>query len=130
MQKQMAQAVSLWQSSSIQLSRLCAANGIDYYHFLQPNQYLKDSKPMGPAEAKLALRSDHPYGKVARVGYSLLVQGGNDLLQAGVRYTDLTRIFEHENEPMYKDSCCHFNDQGYQRIAEALAAAITGYKKQ
>ncbi len=130
MKQQMTQAVSLWQRSSIQLDRLCTANGIDYYHFLQPNQYLKDSKPMGPEEAKLALRSDHPYGKVARVGYSLLVQGGKDLLQAGVHYHDLTMIFQQENEPMYKDSCCHFNEQGYQRIADAIAAAISKFEKK
>jgi len=29
---------SVWKMSSIQMHRLCAANGIRYFHFLQPNQ--------------------------------------------------------------------------------------------
>jgi hypothetical protein len=37
----------IWTRSSLQLSHLCAANRVRYYHFLQPNQYFSGSKSMG-----------------------------------------------------------------------------------
>src|SRR5262249_36522140 len=42
--------VATWKRCSLQLHRLCQANGITYYHFLQPNQYVAGSKPMGSEE--------------------------------------------------------------------------------
>jgi hypothetical protein len=36
----MRDLVSIWRESSLQLHRLCRANGIEYFHFLQPNQYV------------------------------------------------------------------------------------------
>ena len=43
--------VALWKNSSIQLDKLCAANGIRYYHFLQPNLLIPGSKPLTASRA-------------------------------------------------------------------------------
>ena len=37
------------------MDRLCRANGIRYYHFFQPNQYVTGSKPMGKEEIARAV---------------------------------------------------------------------------
>jgi len=33
---------AVWKRCSIQMHKFCAANGIRYFHFLQPNQYVRD----------------------------------------------------------------------------------------
>lgn len=45
----------VWFQSSRQLDRLSRANGIQYFHFLQPNQYVAGSKPMAAEEKAVAL---------------------------------------------------------------------------
>src|SRR5262249_6123365 len=84
---------AIWRNSSIQLAGLSAPNGIQYFHFLQPNQYVADSKPMGPEERRAAYIETHPYRKGVVRGYPLLIREGPALRAAGVRFHDLTRIF-------------------------------------
>ena len=48
------QLVGIWQQSSLQLHQVCAANGIEYYHFLQPNQYVAGSKTLSEEELEEA----------------------------------------------------------------------------
>jgi hypothetical protein len=39
---------AVWKQSSLQMHRLCRANGIEFHHFLQPNQYWRAASPSGP----------------------------------------------------------------------------------
>jgi hypothetical protein len=83
----------LWEHSSRLLHRLCRANDIAYFHFLQPNQYDQGSKPMGADERKIALLEDHPYGVSVPRGYPLLSEAGARLRDEGVQFFDLRRMF-------------------------------------
>ncbi len=116
--------VAIWKRSSLQLDRLCRSNGIRYYHILQPNQYVPGSKAFTPAEREDAFDADHPYRHGAELGYPRLIAAGADLKQQGVRFFDLTQAFAREQGPIYTDTCCHFNERGYQILAEAIAGAI------
>jgi hypothetical protein len=123
--RQMFEALAeLWTRSSVQLDGLCRANGIAYYHFLQPNQYLPDSKPMSPAERSLAIFPNHPYQNGVEQGYPLLIEAGNQLVKRGVRFHDLTMLYADTAEPVYRDSCCHFNERGNEMLAAAVARAM------
>ena len=68
--------VETWSRGSQQMDRLCRANGIEYYHFLQPNQYLPDSKPLSPEELESAYHQDHKYRPGVVAGYPLLQIAG------------------------------------------------------
>ena len=116
--------VSLWQTSSIQLHRLLAANGVRYFHFLQPNQYLPDSKPFGARERAIAFSDAGTRPHSIRVGYPALRAAGEELTEQGVSFYDLTQIFSSVSEPVYIDSCCHLNSRGNEVMAEAIAHAI------
>ena len=39
-------------------------------------------------------------------------------------YHDLTGIFAGHTEPTYTDNCCHYNQHGYEIMADAIARAI------
>ena len=117
-------SVDLWSRSSMLLNQLCLGRKIRYYHFLQPNQYLPGSKPMGPVEAKAAV--DESTGSCAsvRACFPLMQARGADLIDAGVDFTDLTQVFSDHPEPIYVDLCCHVTPSGDEIMARAIAARI------
>jgi len=119
--------VRLWKRCSIQMSGTCSFNDIEYLQFLQPNQYVKDSKPMEKQEREIALKGDHfsdDYAEAVEKGYPLLIREGADLVACGVRFHDLTMLFANTKAPIYADSCCHYNRRGNEMLASAIAAAM------
>jgi len=118
------QLVSIWKRCSLQMDRLCRANHVRYFHFLQPNQRVPDSKPMSKEERRIAFEPNHPYDRGTMKGYPLLISGGSSLAHHGVRFTDLTMIFHDEERAVYRDSCCHFNTLGLETIAAKVAEVI------
>jgi len=118
--------VDIWKQSSLQLNRLCEANGIRYYHFLQPNQYVEGSKALTAEERHQAFTEDHPYRAGVEEGYPRLVRAGVELREHGVRFVDLTRVFADETASLYVDDCCHFNETGNLLIADRVARELLG----
>ncbi len=114
--------VATWELSSLQMDRLCTANGIRYLHFLQPNQYVPDSKPMAREERAVALLPENRAPVVK--GYARLRPAGRRLREAGVSFHDLTEVFAGIEEPLYVDTCCHVNGRGNRLLGEAMARAI------
>ena len=99
-------------------------NGMEYYHFLQPNQYLPGSKPLSNQEMAKAYLPDTPRARNVRNVYPLLIRQGRYLSNHGVRFFDLTQIFRDNHETLYRDDCCHFNRRGYELLAEAMLGRI------
>ena len=110
----------VWRNSSEQMATLCAARGIRYYHFLQPNQYVPNSKPMAAEERMRAAPEGNPYQVGVVGGYPFLVKAGDQLKGAGIQFFDLTQIFAGVREPVYNDNCCHLNAAGYVIVARRI----------
>ena len=115
-----------WAESSFQMHALAAAKGISYFHFLQPNQYLDGTKPIGEEERRIAIREDHPYARSVRRAYPELRNRGKELVARGVNFIDLTNIFATNRDVLYQDNCCHVNDKGRRIVVEAIARTIIG----
>lgn len=113
-----------WQRCSEQINIICEGNDIAYYHLLQPNQYVEGSKPMSTEERQVAITDDHFYRESTREGYPSLRRHGELLEANGIRFADLTMIFEDVPEPIYVDDCCHINALGYQIIADRLREMV------
>ena len=114
----------VWKASSLQMARICEANDMDYYHFLQPNQYLPGSKPFSREEKMVAYLESSSARKPIESGYPLLVREGEHLIDRGVRFSDLTMLFRDEKRAVYVDPCCHFNPFGYGVMAERIVSEI------
>lgn len=121
------QSVTFWSRSSRSLHGVANAHGIPYFHFLQPNQYLKDSKKMTEREKDIAFNDHHPYSRSATTGYPMLVSEGKQLIEDEVNFTDLTQIFANNLEVLYVDACCHLNQAGYDYIVDRIASVIQKY---
>ncbi|MEJ2084699.1 MAG: hypothetical protein P8Y44_03350 [Acidobacteriota bacterium] len=119
-----ATLVALWKSGSLQLERLCSANGIRYYHVLQPNQYLAGSKSFSERERRIAVRDDSRYAPIVEQAYPLLIEAGEELADSGVRFFDATRVFADVDEMVYRDPCCHYNAVGNTILGSAIAEFI------
>jgi hypothetical protein len=125
--------VSRWQGASRQMQALCKAYDIDYYHFLQPNQYLEGSKPLSDKEKQTAVMTGdknarHPdflKGQLVNRVYTQMINAGLSLQQNHqIMFADLTRIFEDKKQTLYKDFCCHINSEGNKIIADRMIALL------
>ncbi len=114
----------IWEDSSRQMRKLCEANGIPYFHFLQPNQDVPDSKEFSKQEKNLALASPALYETSVRSGYPRLRAAGERLKREGEKFADLTNAFRDVRGPIYGDSCCHFGSQGNEIISRLIGEAI------
>jgi hypothetical protein len=119
-----ANLVQIWEDSSKQMQAICLANDIQYFHFLQPNQYDTGSKPLSELELKTAFLEDYPYRPGVERGYPLLKEAGRRLIAAGVHFVDLTDIFKATPESVYVDTCCHLNERGNEIIAIRIAESM------
>ncbi len=124
----LARIAEFWRRTSKLLHDIAKANNIKYYHFLQPNQYVANSKPMTEEERKIAYLEGspltHPYAKYAELGYPYLISEGSKLRDTEVRFHDLTQVFSDNTEVLYFDACCHLNSKGYDYIIDEIIRVI------
>ena len=118
------ESVRVWYRSSALLSRLADTADADYYHFLQPNQYIPNSKPLSSKEQRDYYYPDRVASADYANTYPLLQQFGQELQQQGINYFDLTQIFNDHSETLYRDECCHLNPKGNELLAAAMVQRL------
>ena len=125
-----AEIVRVWRESSLQMNRLAAANGILYFHFLQPTPHFPGSKPMGEAERRAALREGGIEVRAVGQAYPMMRNASLDLREAGVRFHDLSGAFQGIEAQVYLDPDGRVNERGAailgKRIGEAMARDWAG----
>ncbi|MEM7410019.1 MAG: hypothetical protein AAF430_07295 [Myxococcota bacterium] len=114
----------IWAESSVQMARLAEANGALYAHFLQPNQYVPDSKPLSEEERRSAFDPRHPYRRGVHLGYPLLREAAAQLTEEGVLFEDLSALFAAVEATVYADTCCHFNATGLERLGRHVGESL------
>jgi hypothetical protein len=115
---------AVWSRCSQLMHALCASSGTRYFHFLQPNQYVPGSKPIGDEERRVAIDQGHPWASAIERGYPLLEKRFPELRARGVAFGDLRGIFREHPEPLWADTCCHLSPTGYEIVARVVAGAI------
>ncbi|MCB2220134.1 MAG: hypothetical protein KQI35_07035 [Bacteroidetes bacterium] len=119
------QQALFWAQSSQQIAALSQTGNFQYFHFLQPNQYDEGSKPLTPEELEVAYeQGPFSYKDAARQGYPMLRTEGQKLQESGINFTDLSLLFKNETRTVYSDKCCHFNQLGYNSLADQIARKI------
>jgi len=114
----------MWAHCSRTMHSICAANGIRYHHFLQPNQYLEGSKELNAEELRRGFLADAWQRPWIQRTYPRMRASGAELAAAGVRFHDLTQVFAGVADTIYVDECCHVNAAGNRLLARAIAAGI------
>ena len=117
-------ALRVWYRSSILLDGLARDAGAEYYHFLQPNQYVPNSKPLSDRELTDFYDHNGPARRAYREAHPHLLRFGAELRRQGVNYHDLTQIFADNTETLYRDRCCHLNPRGNQLLAASMVQEL------
>lgn len=117
-------AAESWYRGALLLARLAKRHGAEYYHFLQPNQYVPGAKPLTDWELGKSFLPNLRAAEGVRSGYPLLVEYGRRLRERGVEFFDLSRIYADVYETLYTDPCCHLNRRGNELLAAAMLRRI------
>src|SRR5690606_26348447 len=97
-----------------------------YFHFLQPNTFIKQKRKLTEEEVALQFCPECPGEAFLQRGYPKLIEAGQELVSKGVSFTDLTGLFEEETGRMYADRICHFTGEGNDLILKSIARTIVG----
>ncbi len=116
-----------WMRSSMQLHHLSKANQFAYFHFLQPNQYIADSKPYTPAEIARAIDDTSYKNHALPAYYAKFTSRMPEMQRQGVNVHSLTGIYANTKETVYIDACCHLNKFGNDIMARAIGQYVTDY---
>jgi len=117
-------AAAVWVRSSVLLDQLARENSMEYYHFIQPNQYVKGSKVLTAEERRTAYLEKANISQSALIGYPILIKQGRKLLEKNIKFFDATMVFAQEKETVYIDICCHYNDLGKELLAAYMMDKI------
>ena len=121
--------VSLWRRSSVLMSQLSKANGAEYLHVFQPNQYLEGSKPLSEEERARYYAPDAGFGPPYRATYPYFSQEMERLREEGVWFVDASTVFKEEERTVYVDVCCHFNKLGLTTLTRFIADQVVSHSR-
>jgi hypothetical protein len=120
--------IAIWKKYTILEDDLVRKRtGKPVFFFLQPNQYVKDSKPFSEKEKQIAIHPSLIEETNARM--VLLRETAQALRRSDVPIFDLTSIFADTHETVYRDDCCHLNDLGNQIMADAVVSSVMLYQR-
>ena len=102
--------------------RIGRARHVPFFHFVQPNQYDRGSKPLSDEERRDRVTND--WSDLVTTQYGELRAIVGRLRAEGIESHDLTGLFARTDETVYSDSCCHLNEHGLAMLGAAMAERI------
>jgi hypothetical protein len=116
--------IDLWSRTSRMMRDVAWGMNAQYFHVLQPNQYLDGSKTLTPDERASAWAPERPWSRAAAFAYPHLRTAGAQLVRTNIDFFDMTQIFFNQSSTIYGDPCCHFNEQGYNILAATIGRSV------
>lgn len=121
--------VDAWFRSSVMMSTIAQYAGSEYFHFLQPNQYVDESKVPTEEELRIAYEKEPKRNPYVDLVYPAMLSRSLDLRTNGVQFIDLTRIFQSTGQTVYQDVCCHLNEFGNKILAHQIVESIVNHTR-
>jgi hypothetical protein len=115
---------SMWYKSSIGMNQILSSRKINYFHFIQPNQYYPTKRAFTAKEKEIAIDNKSPYIEGVKKGYPVLLSKVDDLQKARVNVFNAVNILDNTKETVYKDACCHYNSVGQEILANYISNSI------
>jgi hypothetical protein len=112
-----------WHELLLYSDAIARLRGKPFFHFVQPNQYDRGSKPLSPEERESFTRNAAWFDEVTP-RYATVERMTRQLRAAGVDSTHLGRLFADTPQTVYVDDCCHFNRLGVEMLAGAVARHV------
>lgn len=112
-----------WHELLLYSDAIARMRGKPFFHFIQPNQYDRGSKPLSAEERESFTRTTSWFEEVTP-RYAIVERMTERLRGEGVDSTFLGRLFADTPDTVYADDCCHFNRLGVDVLAGAIARHV------
>ena len=127
-----ASRVVKWQTCIERTTQAAAAMHLPVVFFLQPNQYVRGSKPLSVDERTLfTQRKDGDGTADSDAVYRQLTERYADLQAAvaamqahALPVQSLVPLFAQTTQTVYADDCCHFNRDGIAVLGNAMVRQL------
>lgn len=121
--EKMFKMIALWNKSSVMMQDLAKRHHFSYVHIIQPNQFVKNSKPFSKEELAGPANNRHA-SKLISKWYPLLLIEAKKVKEKGINILDATMVFENVEKTLYVDACCHFNSLGNIILSDFILETI------
>jgi len=91
--------------------------------FIQPLPFIIGSKPLSEVERQLLLKSTSEASQ-RDYTFEILPYAKALMKDANLSFSDLTGVFGGKTQTLYRDGCCHFNEEGHEIVAKVLAKRV------
>ncbi len=119
----MAKRIIIWKKYTILQNKLVRdVIDIPIVFFLQPNQYLKNSKPFSDEEKRIAFNQRSIEINHKRMMH--LKAAAREVRDEAIPMFDLSGIYTDTEETVYIDTCCHVNELGNRIMADAIVSHL------
>lgn len=109
-----------WKKYTLQFMALGNYLKVPTYHFLQPNPYIPNAKPLEKDERTLTNWENQRAGGHGREGDAAVAFRERYLKQPVPHGTDLSYLFKDETRATYIDPYTHLNQLGNELLSEAI----------
>lgn len=120
---------NMWLAGSRQIQRLCKSMGARFLLCLQPNLHDSKGKVMTEDEKIIAMRGSI-YQEWVLKNYEHFANAGTGLKSEGIAFSDLRTLYDDVSSTVYRDECCHFNQNGNDLLATRIATLIAAELNQ
>lgn len=114
--------LSVWKKYQVLSALIARSRNLPYFSFVQPNQYLKGSKPLSSREIQNFINP--AWAAFLNPRMKMLSEAADELAKSGLPVKNAMWIFKNELQDIYIDSCCHFNDLGNKILENAILDEI------
>jgi hypothetical protein len=114
--------LAVWKKYQSLSALVARSRNLPYISFVQPNQYLKGSKPLSNRETENFINP--AWAAFLNPRMKMLSDTADELAKSGLPVKNLMWIFKHEQQDIYIDNCCHFNDLGNKIMENAILNEI------
>ncbi len=110
--------LELWSHFTLMGHRLLKSFDKPYLFVLQPNQHDQNSKPLSLTESEKFTQKN--WVSPVSDWYQLIEDEGLRLERLGIRFKSARKVFKKRKENLYRDNCCHLNQEGLKLFGKWL----------
>ncbi|MCF8060380.1 MAG: hypothetical protein K9K67_13850 [Bacteriovoracaceae bacterium] len=114
--------LDIWKKYTELSTVVSKHHGVRYFSFVQPNQYLPNSKVLTTQEIKVAIDSTEKNQQEERM--ISLQKAASEMKTSGLPVFSLMNIFKKTQNTVYIDGCCHINKYGDSLLEEEIIRII------
>jgi hypothetical protein len=118
-----ARVVEHWANATRLVHEVCRARSIALVHLLQPNQY-HCKKSFSAEERDWAISTTTSYRRAVELVYPELRAAVVELAGSGCTVIDATAAFDHVDDTIFADNCCHYNARGNDILCDIVLDAL------